>query len=1051
MNVSSGSGRNRRTGSTVRTRSGKTMKVNQTLSNSRKARKAERAAQKAAYLSTLPKNRFKRTLYRMHPKRVAKYWFSREGGLMALKIVGITIVICFFFTIGIFAYFRKDLPQLKNINGENLGGSISYYDSTGKTLLWQDYGGVQRIPVQSNQISPYMKEATVAIEDKNFYKEGAFDVRGILRAAVHDAKSSNGVVEGGSTITQQLVKLNEGWTDDRTITRKVKELILAVEIEREYTKDQILTGYLNVAPYGGIEYGVQSAAEDYFHTAAVNLTLAQASMLAAIPQSPSYYSPYGSTQFNSAAGNTFSASALITRQHYILLQMQEQGYINKTQEATAEKVNVLSEVQPLESKYQNIQDPYFVLAAKQQLENQFGTSFVDRGGLKVITTLNLGLQNYANEDVANNAPAVAAVRGDEEAMVAEDVKTGQVVAQVGGEDFNNPTYGQIDYADTNISPGSSFKPFLYAALIQNNTNAGAGSVLYDVQQPLPGYPCTDKSEPTTTSAGGNCLFDDNFVYPGPETIRYALAGSRNVPAVKASYEVDPTDTSSDYYVKSIDSWITLANEAIGVKNAYACYQQNVDLETATTAQQTQCYGSAALGSGDVALDKEVNGDVTLARLGQEIPQTYILNITDSSDKTVYQWQQPKSTQVYKADTAYIINSILDDPKASYLQPYQKFQNYNGWDIAVKTGTENQEYNGVMTAWSTQYAVIGFAGYHTLDQPLEEGHFEDITEPITRTWMEQALNALHIKPVNWVQPSDVKSIAGFVQRVSTGYGAEVPGPTDDLYPSWYVGNNTSSASEKVDKVSGLLATSCTPADAVEYQSGSDSANEFSIDTFYPTTVANEHALDGTAVATATDNIHKCSDSPPTVSLSAPATCATSCVISATVTQGTHALNDPQYPQDPGNVSFTLSGKVIKAINVSTSPSTVSFTYTPTDTGSGTLTATVTDSVLDQGTSSTTLNYSAPAAVLTLTQPTSGQTFTGNFSASWSGGTGPYTAYLQSAGGTAEQNSTCTSISGSSSGTSCTVTLPTTASSVNYTFYIEDSTNAQTTPITISGQE
>jgi membrane peptidoglycan carboxypeptidase len=923
------------------------------------------------------------------------------------------------------------LPQLKNINGENLGGSISYYDSTGKVLLWQDYNGVQRIPVQGTQISPYMKDATVAIEDKDFYKEGAFDVRGIMRAAVHDASGGgNGVVEGGSTITQQLVKLNEGWTDDRTITRKVKELILAVEIEREYTKDQILTGYLNIAPYGGIEYGVEAAAEDYFHTSAADLTLAQASMLSAIPQSPSYYSPYGSTEFNSAAGDTFSASALIARQHYILQQMVVQGYITQAQATSAASVNILAQVQPLESKYQAIQDPYFVLVAKQQLENEFGSTFVNRGGLKVITTLNLGLQQDAVQDVASNASAVADVGGDEEAMVAEDVHTGQVVALVGGENFNNPTYGQINYANTNIQPGSSLKPFMYADLIQNNNDVGAGSVLYDVQQPIPGYPCTNKAEPTATSNGGNCLWDDNFIYPGPETIRYALAGSRNVPAVKASYEVDPTDTSPDY-VDSVNEWINTANNAIGVKNAYACYDQGADVETATAADRTQCYGSAVLGSGDLAIDNEVNGDVTLARLGQEIPQTYILNITDSAGNTIYQWHQPKSTQVYKTDAAYIIDSILDDPRATYLTVAQKFQNYDGWDIAVKTGTENQEYNGVMTAWSTQYAVIGFAGYHTLDQPLEEGHFEDITEPITRTWMEQALDALHEKPINWTQPTDIKTLAGYVQEVSPGYGAEIPGPTDDLYPSWYTGKGGSTSTEKVDKVSGLLATSCTPADAVETLGGGNESS-FSIDIFYPKTVANESALEGGAVgttSTATDDVHKCSDSPPTVTLTAPADCSGSCVITATATQGTHPLSDPQYPQYPGNISFTLNGTVLKTVDVSNSPSTVSFTYSPTTTGSGTLTATVTDSVLYQGTASTTLNYSAaPAALSGLTITNSGTTDT----LTWTGGSPSYSVY--------ETGNTSDILCNDVTQATCQVSV--TALPPNTSVTVEDSTTATT---------
>jgi membrane peptidoglycan carboxypeptidase len=1017
----------------VTTKSGNAIKVNHSLSDRRKSSKAARDAAKASYLASLPKERWKRWLYRFKPKHLIEYWFSREGGIMVLKIIGASVVVGFFITIGLFAYFRKDLPQIKDLSG-NLGGNISYYDSTGKELLFTDYNSVKRQAVSSDNISNYMKEATVSIEDKDFYKEGAFDVRGMMRAAVDDAKGG-GALQGGSTITQQLVKLDENWTDNRTVTRKVKELILAVELERQYSKNDILTGYLNLAPYGGLDYGVQSASEDYFQVPAKDLTLAQAAMLAAIPQSPSYYSPYAGPQFNSAVTEgTFSATALLARQHYILNQMAIQGYISQAQANAAAAVNVLAEVHPQQSKYQNIIAPYFVLAAKQQLIDKYGASTVAHGGWKVITTLNTGLQNYAEQDVNNNSKNVAAVGGDEQAMVAEDVKTGQVVAQVGGEDFNNPQDGQIDYANTNLSPGSSMKPFLYAALIQNNTDAGAGSVLYDTQQPLPGYPCTNKTEPTTTNSGGNCLWDDNFTYPGPETLRYALAGSRNVPAVKASYEVVPNDTSTNY-TKSINKWIGMANSAIGVKNSYACYQQGVNVATASAAQQTQCYGSASLGSGDIALDQEVNGDTTFARLGQEISQTYILNITDASGKTVYQWKQPKGKQVYDPDTAYIINSMLDDPRATYLQPYQKFQNYDGWNIAVKTGTENQEYNGVMTAWSTQYAVIGFAGYHTLDKPLEEGHFEDITEPITRTWMEQALTALHTKAVNWIEPANVKSIPGFIQRVSTGYGAEVPGPTDDLYPSFYTGKNSGSGSvETIDKVSGLKATTCTPASAKETIGGYDD-NSYSIDIFYPkmtTTSALEGGTSATA-STATDNIHSCNDSPPTITLTSPTTCTTSCVITATVTQGTHPLTSSQYPNYPGTVNFLLNGKVINKQYVSSSPSTVSFTYTPPASGSGTLTATVTDSVLYEGSNSSHITYTHPNN-LTLSSGSSGDTL----NLSWTGQSGTVSAVVNgAANGQCENNS-----SGS-----CSISL----APGLYNVYVQDSSGnvSSTEQVTISG--
>ena len=945
---------------------------------------------------------------------------------MALKLIGVTMLACFFLIIGLFAYFRKDLPAIKDISGSSLGGSINYYDSTDKVLLFQDYNAVKRIPVESTQISPYMKEATVAIEDKNFYHEGAFDVRGIARAAVHDAFGGGGGLQGGSTITQQLVKLNENWTDNRTITRKVKELILAVELEREYSKNDILTGYLNIAPYGGIEYGVEAAAEDYFHTTAANLTLPEASMLAAIPQSPSYYSPYGSSLYNSSiTEDTFSAPSLIGRQQYILNQMALQGYITQAQANAAKEVNVLALVQPLESKYQNIQAPYFVLAAKQQLDNTYGATTVNRGGWKVITTLNLGLQADAEKDVASNARNVASVGGDEEAMVAEDVKTGQVVAQVGGEDFNNPVDGQIDYGGTLLSPGSSMKPLMYAALIQNNNNVGAGSVFYDSLQPLPGYPCTDKTEPNAASNGGNCLWDDNFIFPGPETIRYALAGSRNVPAVKASYEILPAPTSSlnsgngtitQNDVKSVNKWIGMANEAIGTPGAYACYQQGVNLDTATKAQQTQCYGSAAIGGGDIALDQEINGDVTLGRLGQEIPQTHILNITDSAGKTIYQWHQPAGKQVYSADTAYIVDSMLDDPRATYLQPYQKFQNYDGWDIAVKTGTENQEYNGVMTAWNTQYAVIGFAGYHTLDKPLVEGHFEDITEPLTRTWLEQALTALNTKPVNWTAPKDIKSLPGYVQEVSTGFGAEVPGPVNDLYPSWYVGGNSpkSSTSQTIDRVSGLLATSCTPPQAREVvYSGGSVANE-NVDIFKGGTPNIGTVSHTGTTAAANDDVHNCNDSPPTVTLTAPGTCNGSCVITATVTQGTHALTDPQFPQFPGYVDITLNGTKIYSSDVSNSPSTVSFTYTPTSGGSGTVKATVTDSVLYQGTASSAMAYTVASPI---SASLSGSTATSTV-LNWTGGNGTFNVTASTGSPTGCTTSGCT-ISPITPGTTLTV--------------------------------
>ena len=225
---------------------------------------------------------------------------------------------------------RKDLPNLRDISGDNIGGSIRYYDKTGQTLLWEDYDAVKRIPVEDNQISQYMKDATVAVEDRDFYKHGGFDIKGIIRAGVANI-SGGSTSQGGSTITQQLVKLTQDWSKDRTYARKIKELILSVELERSYSKTEILTGYLNAAPYGNIEYGVEAASRDYFQKSAKDLTLDEASFLASIPKSPSYYSPYG--PYFTQGGK----EDVIGRQHYTLDVMEQLGKITPQQRDDAEK------------------------------------------------------------------------------------------------------------------------------------------------------------------------------------------------------------------------------------------------------------------------------------------------------------------------------------------------------------------------------------------------------------------------------------------------------------------------------------------------------------------------------------------------------------------------------------------------------------------------------------------------------------------------------------------------------------------------------------------
>ncbi|HSH18601.1 MAG TPA: transglycosylase domain-containing protein [Candidatus Saccharimonadales bacterium] len=958
------------------TRSGKTIKLNQSLSERMKATRNARATRKATYLSTLPKNPVTRFLYRLHPKRLAAFWFSREGALMALKITGIGIVVCFFVAVGVFAYFRKDLPKIKDISGDRIGGSITYYDRTGQQVLWQDYDGVKRIPVEGKEMSDHIKNATIAVEDKNFYKHGAFDVQGLLRAGITDVVKGE-AAQGGSTITQQLVKLNQQWTDDRTITRKVKELILAVELEREYSKADILTGYLNIAPYGGVEYGVESAARDYFGTTAKNLSLPQAAFLAAIPKSPGIYSPYNDPKFNpSTTEDNFDEEALIGRQHYVLNRMVEENMITRDEAQKAKKVDLLATIQPLKPKYQGIQAPYFVLSAKSELEKKYGAETVRRGGWRVITTLDMNMQKVAEDKVNAAAPTIKRYGGDEAAFVAADVKTGQIVSLVGGIDFGNESHGFLNFASNQkVSPGSSFKPYDYAALINYSNNVGAGSVLYDTQGALPGYPCTNKNSPKSDDKA-NCLWNYDFMYPGPMTLRYALGGSRNVPAVKAMLTV------------GTDKTIKMASDMMGNPDAYKCYKQDVDVNNATRADEAQCFGSAAIGDGAyLRLDDHVTGLATMSRNGSLLPKTYILKITDGSGKPVHEFKTPKAKQIIKPDAAYIVNMMASDPNASYMNASAKFHHQkNGWHFAIKTGTTNDNYDGLMTSWSTQYASVSWIGYHTRQKPILGTAMENITGPINRGWMEAA--HANLKAENWAAPTGTKTLPAFVVRGKVSrLGEIVPSPSNDIFPSWYTprGGNTS---QTVDRVSRKVATSCTP-ELARQTLGNSNANSWNVDQWAGGRASSSaSAAASTRSNSATDDVHNCNDSPPSVTVTAPPTCSASgggCTITATVAQGTHALSDPSRSQFPGTLNFTVNGQVVKTFtDLSDSPSTRSFTYVPTSSGDVSISAQVIDSALYQATDSATFNASAVSAMkFDVAQQRDRIT---RFE--WSGGTGPY---------------------------------------------------------------
>lgn len=970
------------------TKNGNQIKINNNLASRIKAKRDARAREKAAYLATLPKGRLKRTLYRMHPKRVVQYWFSRKGGIVALKLTGVTILGIFLLIIGVFAYFRKDLPNLRDISGNNIGGSVRYYDRTGQTLLFEDYNALKRTPVQGKNVSQVMMDATVAVEDKNFFNHGGFDTRGIIRAGLSNFLGHGGQ-QGGSTITQQLVKLTQNWTKDKSYTRKIKEIILSVELERTYTKKEILAGYLDTAPYSDITYGVEAAMQDYFGKPSSQITLDEAAFLAAIPKSPSYYSPYGAS---------YEKTLLVNRQHYVLDQMAEQGKITTAQRDEAKKVDTLAKLKPRDNnKYANIKAPWFVLTAKEKLTQMRGANAVTLGGLKVTTTLDVDKQKIAEDELAKGLKQIKRQGGDTGAMVSEDVKTGQVVALVGGTDFSNTTFGQNNYARTKLPPGSSFKPYDYLSAIENSDNFGAGTVLYDTVGPIDGYPCTNKAKPPV----GNCLWDYDFRSPGPITLRYALGGSRNIPAVKTMA------------MTGVDKTIQTA-ESMGLKDSgddrivgqgYKCYSDDA------LTKEKACFTASAIGDGAyLKLDEHVHAYSTISRNGKLIPQTYILKVEDSTGKTVEEWKPSAGKQVVKDEAAYIVADMMSDPNASYFGN-PKPQRYKNFKFSVKTGTTNDQKDGWMMGFSTQYATGVWVGYHNRQVEMS-GAMETMTQPIWSGYM-QKIHA-NLQPEERQKPAGVKSLPAFVVRSHVGFGSIEPSPSTDLFPSWYKARSKTS-SATIDKVSGKLATDCTP-DLAKENANNANANQFSADKFFGN--ANN--------TTDKDDIHKCEDARPSISLSISGT-----VITATANAGTYPLSGDKFK---GQINIKIDGQNVQSFQVSDNPSTVS--YTTTMTGQHNVVAEVIDSVLYSNTDTKDADFgnsSSSSSPLTIN---SAKMVAGTAKFSWSGNTGQVTIYKAS-----DDSQVCTS-----NGSSCDDTLHKTSNGTSV--YAKDSSGNKSSNVTVS---
>ncbi len=905
--------------SKTRRKSGNSVKVYAGRSGSSRSAKAQR---KAARLSALPTSRTKRWLYKLRPSYLMAFWFSRDGAIMAMKVAGIGMAVMVVLVLALFAFYRRDLGDPRNINYGSL--TTKFYDRTGQHLLYEVYGAENRVPVEFDQISNNAKWATIAVEDKDFYKHGGFSVSGIMRAALNNVLKRDNT-QGGSTLTQQFIK-NNFLTGERTYTRKIKELILAVELERLYTKDEILAFYLNEIPYGAQEYGIQAASQSFFKKDAKFLTIDEAAILAALPQAPSYYSPYG--------GNT---EALVGRQHYVIDQMLGQGYITEEEANEAKEINTLAKITPSKERslYTNIRAPHFVLEVQRQLEAKYDPQVVQTGGLKIITTLNYNMQTKAEKAVKQNMKTVLAPpsggSGNNAALVSVDNQTGQVMALVGSRDFDYPGYGAFNAATSGRQPGSSFKPYGYAELFKNK-RWGAGSAIYDTSTDFNGY------RPNN--------FDRGF--RGKMTVRTALGESRNIPAVKA------------LYIAGVDNVIDQA-KAMGV----------------TSLGDSSAYGlSLILGSGEVKLTEHTQGYSTFARGGIYKEQAWVLKVENSDGEVLEEWQPSEGERVLDEDIAYIVTDILKDDSARVGTFGANNPDFNipGLTTASKTGTTDEARDGWMMGYTRHYSTGVWVGNHD-NLPMNSATANQ-TGPIWTQFMREVHKNKQNVDIFETMPDSVQRIR--MDR-STGYtaGATTRDSYWDLFPSGYErqfpGDNTQQK-VTIDTVSNRLATECTPDRAKKVITSGRRWPEILPDdpAFGAWSASAGYGSGGAAYTREEDNIHKCSDTLPEVSLDVSNTSGSTYRFAATVTQGTHRLT---------NLNFRVNGQIVSAKKINSSGTYVYF-HTFTSSGNRNVSAEVVDNALYDNTDSTTVTGSS----LSLSEIISGNDFA-TFSWSASGYSAP----------------------------------------------------------------
>ncbi len=581
------------------------------------------------------------------------------------------------------------VPTTDSIRERRVTESTKIYDRAGEILLYDTGGDIRRSIIPIDQISRYVKNATLAIEDQEFYSHRGVRPLATFRAVFIQPLRGKGV-QGGSTITQQVVK-NSILTNEKLISRKIKEWVLAIKLEQVMSKDDILSMYLNEIPYGGVIYGVEEASEAFFGKSASDVTLAEAAYLAALPQAPTFYSPYGPNK-----------DRLEERKNLVLAEMLDNNFITQEEydAALEEKVAFLAKGD------NSIKAPHFVFYVLDYIKQKYGEEVVKTGGLRVITSLNYELQSIA-EDIAADYAAENKVNFNAEnaAIVATDPKTGEILTMVGSRNyFDQEIDGAFNVTTAKRQPGSTFKPFVYSqAFLKGYTPE---TVVFDVKTQFSTSCAIDNM-----TIGNGCYAPENYdnLFRGPITLRGALAQSLNIPSVKV------------LYLAGLNESIRLARD-MGIESL----------------NNRGDYGlTLVLGGGEVTPLELTGAYGVFANNGVRVPLTPIIEIRDKGGEVIEK-SNPNPRQVLPKEIALKISDILSDNVArapSFGQTSVLF--FPTRDVAVKTGTTNDYRDAWIMGYTPSIAVGAWAGNND-NSPMEKKVAGFIVAPMWRAFMDQAL-------------------------------------------------------------------------------------------------------------------------------------------------------------------------------------------------------------------------------------------------------------------------------------------------------------------------